>query len=71
MLKLYTAVTPGSAASLPMKASSLSSHNWVLMGVKREKKEKKETKYINKDVFWNPKGEGKGSVYHFPEMITP
>lgn len=42
MLKLYTAVTPGSAASLPMKAVSLSSHNWVLMGVKRKMGKKKK-----------------------------
>lgn len=38
MLKLDAAVTPGSAASLSMKAFGLGSHNWVLMAVKRGEK---------------------------------
>lgn len=72
MLQLYAAVTPGSAASLSMKAFSLGSHNWVLMGAKR----KKETKYVNKDVFGTPKGEGKGlhlSLFRndYPVTIPP
>ena len=73
MLELYTALTPQSGASLPMKAQGAHSYNWVLTGVTGETE---QNKYVNKVVFWIPKGEEKGlhlSLFKndYPMTIPP
>lgn len=70
MLRLYTALTLQSVASLLMKARGFCCYNWVLTGVNQ--RDTAKNKYVNKKCVLDSKGvKGRGSIYHFSKMITP